>query len=206
MSLTIYLTPLDVEQRLSKIGISCVFTPEEHAGYATTPVVENQDGTILAFPTPSLRENLTLGNIKKIVGTDPKHQPSIFEHSWYENEDFMTMPCPPGWHLLRTEPLPSSILQQPNYLRSSGNLGMNLPLAVEVVLMLFLHYAGSGEQLLGKKHTWCADSASSGRQVTVGAFGKNGVFLSAHPPNFSSRGLGICPRITPIFSEQPEFG
>jgi hypothetical protein len=59
-------------------------------------------------------------------------------------------------------------------------------------LMLFLHYAGTGEQLLQKKHTWCRDHASMNRFVTVGAFGRNGLFVSGHPVEFASRGLGIC--------------
>jgi hypothetical protein len=59
--------------------------------------------------------------------------------------------------------------------------------------MLFLHYLGTGEQLLNRKHTWCRDSASLGRRVTVGAFGRNGVFISAHPPTYTSHGLGVCP-------------
>jgi hypothetical protein len=88
--------------------------------------------------------------------------------------------------------LPDSIQQSVDYLSSSGNAGLGLPLAVEVVLMLFLHYTGTGEQLLLKKHSWCSDTASMDRHVTVGAFGRNGVFLSGHPPNFASRGLGIC--------------
>jgi hypothetical protein len=61
--------------------------------------------------------------------------------------------------------------------------------------MLFLHYAGTGEQLLFKKHSWCSDLASMGRRVTVGAFGRNGLFISGHPQNFASRGLGICAKV-----------
>jgi hypothetical protein len=61
--------------------------------------------------------------------------------------------------------------------------------------MLFLHYVGTGEQLLQKKHTWCSDEASLGRSVTVGAFGRNGLFISGHPPEFASRGLGICGKV-----------
>jgi hypothetical protein len=74
--------------------------------------------------------------------------------------------------------------------------GLELPTAVEITLMLFLHYAETGEQLLHKKHTWCKDQASMNRWVTVGAFGRNGLFVSGHPPEFASRGLGICAKIT----------
>jgi len=72
-----------------------------------------------------------------------------------------------------------------------------LPSATEVVLMLFLHYVATGEQLLLKKHTWTKDQASLGRHVTVGAFGRNGVFISGHPGDYSSRGLGICASKSP---------
>ena len=74
-----------------------------------------------------------------------------------------------------------SIQQPVDYLRSSGAAGLALPSAVEVVLMLFLHYVGTREQLLLKKHSWCSDTASMDRHVTVGAFGRNGVFVSGHP-------------------------
>jgi len=70
-----------------------------------------------------------------------------------------------------------------------------MPLAVEVILMLFLHFLRTGEQLLLKKHSWCSDVASLNRHVTVGAFGRNGVFVSGHPANFSSQGLGVCAKV-----------
>jgi hypothetical protein len=61
--------------------------------------------------------------------------------------------------------------------------------------MLFLHYAGTGVQLLQKKHTWCRDQATQDRFVTVGAFGRNGLFVSGHPAAYASRGLGICAKL-----------
>jgi hypothetical protein len=59
--------------------------------------------------------------------------------------------------------------------------------------MLFLHFAGTGEQLLQRKHTWTCGQDSRKRFVTVGAFGRSGLFVSAHPAGYASRGLGICP-------------
>jgi hypothetical protein len=98
----------------------------------------------------------------------------------------MDEPCRPGWRFLAMDALPESI-DRP------WEGPWHLPSAIEVVLMLFLHYLGTGEQLLNRKHTWCRDSASLGRRVTVGAFGRNGVFISAHPPTYTSHGLGVCP-------------
>jgi hypothetical protein len=194
MSLTIWLTPLQVEERLATLGIPCRFSDAEHKTFATTPVVSRGE-RVFGFPTPADNSPLTLSNIKSKVGVDPKHLPSFFEHPWYEGEAFMSTPCPPGWHFLTMEPIPGSIQRPVDYSRSLGEPNVELPLAVEVVLMLFLHYVGSREQLLLKKHTWCADTASLDRHVTVGAFGRNGVFVSGHPSNFASQGLGICGRI-----------
>jgi len=194
MSLTISLTALEVEQRLTTLGIVCPFSSQEKTTFATTPIVNRTERTF-AFPTPAANALLTLNQIKSSVGTDPRRQPSFFDHPWYLNEGFMSTACVPGWHVLTMDPLPGSILQPLDYLRSSGQSDLGLPQAIEVILMLFLHYAGTREQLMMKKHSWCSDVASLGRHVTVGAFGRNGVFLSGHPSNFSSQGLGVCAKV-----------
>jgi hypothetical protein len=192
MSLTISRTPAEVELDLLKLGVFCRFTDQEHSRYATTPVV-SCDAPVFGFPTPEGNSSLTLAAIKASVGVDPLHQPAFFDHPWYPAEAFMETRCPPGWHFLTMDVLKGSIGQPVDYGRSLQ--GIELPLAIEVVLMLVLHYVQSGEQLLSRKHTWCSDIASQGRAVTVGAFGRNGLFLSGHPRNFASRGLGICGRI-----------
>jgi hypothetical protein len=194
MSLTISLTPTQVEQRLAQLGVDCRFTEAELSALSTAPVVSRPE-RLLLFPTPSDNAALNLSNLKAKVGVDPKHPPSFFEHPWYENEGFMMTPCPPGWHALLMEPIPGSIHQPVDYFRSANIPDVELPLAIEVVLALFLHYLGSREQLLLKKHTWCSDTASMDRHVTVGAFGRSGVFVSGHPGNFASQGLGICGRV-----------
>ena len=193
-SLTICLTPQDVEQRLGTLGIACSFSPEEASAFATTPVVARPERTF-AFPTPAANGSLNLKYIKSCVGTNAARQPSFFEHPWYAEEAFMDRNCQPGWHVVMMDVLEDSIQHPANYLHSVNSPDLRLPDAVEIVLMLFLHYAGTGEQLLLKKHSWCSDLASLGRQVTVGAFGRNGLFISGHPPQFTSRGLGVCARI-----------
>lgn len=191
MSLTISLTLDQVEERLTTMGIVCRFSAEERSALATTPVVSRAE-RLFVFPTPADNESLTLRNIKSCVGSDPRRQPCVFDHPWYENEAFVQVKCPPGWHVLMMDVMPESIQKPVDYLRSLKSTDWALPSAVEVVLMLFLHYVETKEQLLLKKHTWCEDTASLGRHVTVGAFGRNGVFLSGHPPNFASQGLGIA--------------
>jgi len=194
MSLMISLTPAQVEERLEKLHIPGRFTPEEKALYSTTPVVTSEC-SLFGFPTPSENSGLTLSKIKDIVGTDPNRPPSFFDHPWYAGEPFMQFLCPPGWHFICQDVVPETIGQPLNYASRLEASGFEVPSAIEVVLMLFLHFAGCGEQLLLRKHTWCSDVAGIGGHVTAGAFGRNGLFLSVHPEGFASRGLGICGKI-----------
>ena len=189
----ISLSPDEVERRFALLGIPNRFMPQEKASLTTNIV--DIPGDVIAFPTPSDASGLNILNLRRILGTDPSKQPSFFDHPWYLEEPFGREDCLPGWHLLHSSVLPDSISQPIHYASSLRSRGLELPSAIEVALMLFLHYAGTGEQLLQKKHTWCSDQASMNRSVTVGAFGRNGLFISGHPPEFASRGLGICGRI-----------
>ncbi len=148
---------------------------------------------MLAFPTPEACAGLNIMTLREILGTNPAKQPSFFDHPWYIEEAFARLDCEPGWHAITMEVLPDSISQQVNYSSS-----LRLPSSIEVVLMLFLHYVETREQLLLKKHTWTKDEATLGRFVTIGAFGRNGVFVSGHPGDYASRGLGICAKLKPV--------
>lgn len=186
-------SPDEVERRFALLGIPNRFTTQEKACLTTNIVSVPED--VIAFPTPTAAEGLNILNLRGILGTDPSKLPSFFDHPWYLEEPFGQKNCPSGWHVLHSMVLPDSISQPIHYVSSLRSRGLELPSAIEVTLMLFLHYAGTGEQLLQKKHTWCSDQASLNRSVTVGAFGRNGLFISGHPPDFASRGLGICARI-----------
>ena len=183
-----------VQAAFSRLRLPFVFTAEELFCYSTTTLVD-MPGRILSFPIPENNAGLNILNLRQLIGVDPEHAPSFFDHPWYLNEPFGRADCTPGWHLIHMDPLPDSISQPHDYYRSLKPQGLELPAAIEVVLMLFLHYLETGERLLLKKHTWCSDQAALGRFVTVGAFGRNGVFISGHPENFASRGLGICAKI-----------
>jgi len=190
----ISLSPTEVERRFALMGIPNRFTGSERADFDTTPIVDATD-VVIVFPTPRALSGLNILNLRKIVGTDPRKPPSFFDHPWYLEEPFAQQDCEPGWHFLCTNVLPDSVSQPIHYISSLRDSGLELPSAIEVVLMLFLHFAGTGEQLLQRKHTWCRDQASLDRFVTVGAFGRNGLFLSAHPGMYASRGLGICAKL-----------
>jgi hypothetical protein len=189
----ISLSPTEVERRFGLMGIPNRFTESEKAEFDAT-TIGVPDGSI-CFPTPQAKSGLNILNLNKILGTGPSRQPSFFDHPWYLEEPFGREDCAPGWHFLQVDVLPDSISQPIHYISSLRNQGLALPSAIEIVLMVFLHFVGTGEQLLQKKHTWCRDEASLNRFVTVGAFGRNGLFLSAHPGAYSSRGLGICAKV-----------
>jgi hypothetical protein len=191
----ISLLPDDVERRFQLLGIPNRFTRQEKEQLATIAVVPTGTSWI-RFPIPAANAGLNLLNLRNLLGTDPSKQPAFFDHPWYLEEHFVREDCAPGWHYLQMDVLPESISQPINYAASLELRGLELPSAVEVTLMLFLHYAGTGEQLLQKKHTWCRDLASMNRHVTIGAFGRNGLFVSGHPAEFASRGLGICAKFT----------
>jgi len=189
----ISLSPDEVERRFELLGIPNRFAPSEKEELATTRFVSDI-ADLMAFATPRANDGLNILNLRHLLGTDPRKQPSFFDHPWYLEEPFAVENCTPGWHVLISMVLPQSISQPVHYASSLNQLGLELPSAIEVVLMLFLHFAGGGEKLLQNKHTWCRNQASMNRFVTVGAFGRNGVFISGHPEGFASRGLGICPR------------
>jgi hypothetical protein len=190
------LTPDDIEGAFSRLGLPFRFDLAEKATLLTQSVVD-QGPAWLSFPTPSYNDGLNLLNLRTLCGVDPRHQPAFFDHPWYLEEPFGLVNCSPGWHTLRTDVSSDTIEQTYYYARSLEQRGWLLPSAVEVVLMLFIQYSRTGEHLLLKKHTWCSDEASLGRMVTVGAFGRNGVFVSGHPPTFASRGLGLCVKLSP---------
>jgi hypothetical protein len=191
LSHMISLSPDEVERRFGLLGIPHRFAPHEKRDLATTKLVVNAPD-IVAFATPQENTGLNVLNLRRLLGTDPRRQPSFFDHPWYLEEPFAKEDCTPGWHIIHSAVLPDSISQPFHYASSLNQRELEIPSAVEVVLMLFLHFAGTGEQLLLKKHTWCRDQATMHRFVTVGAFGRNGLFVSGHPPDFTSRGLGIC--------------
>jgi hypothetical protein len=195
MSQTISITPEEFERALNNVGVACRFSQEELLTFSTIPIVDLGE-RVLAYPVPTDNDRLTLSVLKTAFGSNPQRQPSFFDHPWYSNEDFMSKPAQPGWHLLMMDVLPESISQPPDYIRSVAVRGIEMPTAIEITLMLFLFYIRSGEQLLSRKHTWCKDRAGMGEQVTAGAFGRNGLFLSKHPLNYASRGLGICPKVS----------
>ena len=185
------LTADTVDRAFRRMDLSFEFSEEDRKPPITIPVVTDAC-RVLGFPTPRANENLNILNLRRLCGVDPQRPPSFFDHPWYLAETFGLTDCTPGWHFIQMDVPNDSLEQSHDYCHRLSDQGLTLPTAIEVVLMLFLHFVETGERLLLKKHTWCQDSASLGRFVTVGAFGRNGVFVSGHPGTFASRGLGIC--------------
>lgn len=191
----LHLRATQVQQYLKELGIASRFTRTETARF-DADVVHVPEGFV-TFPIPKDNAALTILNLRRALGTDPeaRRQPIFFDHPWYLDEPFAQLRCGPGWHAVALTVLPESIGQPFYYIDSIRSAALSLPHAVEVVLMLFLYFAHTGRRLLNKKHTWTCDPTEDRRFVTTGAFGPKGLFLSAHPVGYRSRGLGICPTL-----------
>jgi hypothetical protein len=151
---------------------------------------------VLIFPTPEDSGSLSILALREALGVAPEAGPCFFfDHPWYLDDAFGREPCPPGWHRIAMAPLADSLDQPVYHAETLRDRGLYLPRASEVALMLFLRMLTGGEHCLERKHTWTRDRTSNRRFVSVGAFGKKGLFVSSHEVGYSSRGLGICPRI-----------
>jgi hypothetical protein len=189
------VTTGQIEQIFQKWNLPLKFDADEQRQLSNTTHIVDAVDRILGFPTPKANDGLNILNLRRLLGVDPRHPPSFFDHPWYLDEDFARKNCFPGWHFLHMDVTPGSLSKSHNYHYSYKSENSVLPSAIEIVLMLFIHFEMTGERLLFNKHTWCSDMASLERFVTVGAFGRNGLFISSHPPLFASRGLGLCERL-----------
>ena len=185
------LSPERVETIFAQLCLPFRFSAAERIELNTISIVDKPG--VLCFPTPEADE-LSLLNLRRLLGVNPKNPPSFFDHPWYLEESFGEDACLPGWHMIQMEPDPCSVEQTYNDC-CNNMLGFTAPSVIEVVIMLFFQYVATGQQLLSRKHTWCRDKASLGRRVTAGAFGRNGLFVSAHPDLFTSKGLGMCGKV-----------
>ncbi len=190
-----HLSPPEVQQIFDRLGIPARFAEAEIEGLSSDKV-QTSEGFI-TFPTPEDNRALSILNLRQVVGTDPSEEPVFFDHPWYLDEPFGHIGCNPGWHSVAMGVTPESIGQPIYYADSIKNSGQYLPSASEVVLMLFLYFTGTGKRLMLNKHTWTRDRTDNKRFVTIGAFGRKGLFVSSHEVGYTSRGLGICPLVDP---------
>jgi hypothetical protein len=188
-------SPPEVQDIFDRLGIPARFTEAEIEGLSSNKI-QTKKGFI-TFPTPEENRALSILKLREAVGTDPSREPVFFDHPWYLDEPFGNIGCQPGWHSVAMAVTTDSIGQPIYYADSIKGSGQYLPSASEVVLMLFLYFTATGKRLMLNKHTWTRDRTDNKRFVTIGAFGKKGLFVSSHEVGYSSRGLGICPLVDP---------
>ena len=190
------LSPHDADNFFFNNEIPARFTADEIAFLEEHRPVAREG--FVSFPTPADSQHLSVLGLRDLLGVIPGSSPYIFfDHPWYLEEAFGNRPCGPGWHTIAGAPLATSFDRPVNYADVLLNEGLYLPHASEIILMLFLGLAIAGERFLLRKHTWTQDLTSNGRFVSVGAFGKKGLFVSSHEVGYQSRGLGICPAVDP---------
>ena len=189
------ISPQDVTQCFRALGISNRFDHSEEQSLNTTHVVTRPG--FFSFPTPRDNSDLSVLGVRRVVGVDSAKPPSFYDHPWYLGEAFGESVCEPGWHSIEMNVIADSVGRPIYHADDLKERGLYLASAVEVVLMLFFHFAATGEQLLNRVHTWTYDRTTEGRFVTVGAFGRKGVFVASHEVGFQSKGLGICAKVDP---------
>ena len=190
------MSPEESQQHFDRLRIPSRFTAAE-TGRLSARKGQIQNG-FLTFPTPQDNASLSVLGLRDALGVGPANSPAFHDHPWYLDEPFGQVACAPGWHSVRIAVTPDSVGQPIYYAEEIKQAALYLPTAAEVLLMLFLHFASTGERGLTNKHTWTRDRTREGRFVTVGAFGKKGVFVSSHAVGYESRGLGICPVVDPL--------
>lgn len=186
------IPPSQVARFCKGNGIPAGFSDDELERLAATRPEPRQG--FVSFPVPAANRHLSLLGLRAHLGTQPEDSPFVFfDHPWYLDEAFGSDPPLKGWHTIAAAPLEAS-LDQPVYF-ADGLVagGLLLPRASEVALMLFLNLFANGDRLLLRKHTWTRDRTLQRRFVSVGAFGRKGLFVSSHEVGYKSRGLGICP-------------
>ncbi len=189
------LSPLEVQKSFDLLRIPSHFTKTETDRLESANILVHEG--FLTFPTPEDNSALSILNLRRALGTDPSREPVFYDHPWYLEDAFGSLRCAPGWHSVRMEVTADSIGQPVYYADSIKSSGRFLPSASEVALMLFLNFALTGKRLLVNKHSWTRDRTEDKRFVTVGAFGKKGLFVSGHEVGYASHGLGICPVVDP---------
>ena len=197
----ITLSPQNVEECFATLGISQRFDHFEASRIDPDKVVS--PAGFFTFPTPRDNSELSILGLRRLVGVEPGVSPSFHRHPWYLEEPFGDTFCKPGWHSIAMNVTADSVGEPIQYADRLKEQQLYLASAIEVVLMLFLHFANTGKRLLSNCHTWTYNRTKEGRFVTVGAFGRNGVFVSSHEVGYQSRGLGICPKIGPHRDSQP---
>ena len=190
------LSPEEVQKYFDRLRIPGRFTAAE-TGRLSASKAQIQS-SFLTFPIPQDNAFLSVLGLRDALGVGPANAPAFHDHPWYLDEPFGNVGCAPGWHSVRIEVTAASIGQPIYYAEEMKQTALYLPTAAEVLLMLFLHFASTGERKLTNKHTWTRDRTREGRFVTVGAFGKKGVFVSSHEVGYQSQGLGICPVVDPL--------
>src|SRR5215813_4346318 len=109
------VTPNQIEQIFHKWKLSLKFDDDEARQLSSTTPVVDPGGRVLGFPTPNANVGLNILNLRGLLGVDPLHPPSFFDHPWYLDQDFARKECSPGWHFINMDVKPGSLNKSHDY-------------------------------------------------------------------------------------------
>lgn len=163
-----------IEEAIKYFGVNA--TKQQLAALAEIPWSEEvlkscKDTHILAAVFP-----LSIIDIRDIVKKQ-SDQTLLYPRDWYDDDTFAKDKGEVGWQLVRKEPIANFISKTWNEQQALLPKTEETPTARIVVCTMVGHFLVSGERLFEKIYVRCVDLSSSGRRVSVGYFGYNGIHI-----------------------------
>jgi len=138
-------------------------------------------------------------------GLDPKVHKGVgylLRDEWtIDDQPFATTEtCPPGWRLVRREPLAATLNRtyrdQDTVLAAAGS-NASAPhrrSAVEIAFDTLCWQRVHGERLLGSHWDWSRSETTDRGYVAIGEFGPQGLRIAAYSTGVRFGTLGVCPQ------------
>ncbi|MFA6304893.1 MAG: hypothetical protein WCV73_00195 [Patescibacteria group bacterium] len=158
---------------------------------------------ILGMPKNSANKPLTINELRKTFGYDPKNfQPCFYNQDWYLKEKFASyVTLANQWYLIKKTISPNTLGKQPKDLLKTLNNNISLPSAILTAYAFFAFYfLNNGKKLWVNNFIWCNDTDHNGDQIYVGRYcdpkkiNKNG--FNIHRYLTINKIYGLAPIIT----------
>ena len=129
---------------------------------------------------------LSIKRMREIVSD----KPVFFLQDWYDDETFAKTEATPSYRRLRMEALADSFNRK-FFVQKKLLFPGEMPLARVVAAGMVIHFLVSSKRLLPSHYVRCADQTKRGRDVIVGLFGQNGMFLNGQWHCEPSKDVGV---------------
>lgn len=174
-------------EALSKLEFMKLSVPDTVSGipYSREMLEKKSKDYILVLGVSKFADGLpvTIRNLRNCFGKDPElMEPCFYNQDWYDKEDFINIPMPDGWFLMRKTVLEDSRGVQPQELMEK----YSFPMAICCVYTFFTAWLALGIKLWYYDFVWCSDTDHNGDRIYVGKYhdvdgvNKNGFSIHRH--------------------------